>query len=78
MRKFIINVNGNQYEVEVEEVTDGASHNSKTSTTTSINITTNSYNQAPAPQLAPKAEEKRSSSIRRIRSSRSSNARNYT
>lgn len=41
MRKFLINVNGNQYEVEVEEVTDGA---------------VSSQPQARPSQPAPKAE----------------------
>jgi biotin carboxyl carrier protein len=48
MRKFIINVNGNQYEVEVEEVTDGVS-------------TTQRPAPQPAPKKAPapKAEVKK-------------------
>ncbi|HSH35300.1 DUF2118 domain-containing protein [Schnuerera sp.] len=58
MRKFIINVNGNQYEVEVEEVTDG--------TTTTQNLASQpastpkpTAKKAAAPQPAPKVEEKK-------------------
>ncbi len=58
MRKFIINVNGNQYEVEVEEVIDGASAPQRPvpqPAPTSQPTT----KKAPTSQLAPKAEEKK-------------------
>jgi biotin carboxyl carrier protein len=42
MRKFIVNVNGKQYEVEVEEITSGATSNIK---------------QTPAVQVEPKPEK---------------------
>ena len=54
MRKFKINVNGNQYEVEVEEVTNGVSQSSP--------VTKTATKPAPAKKAAPQpkpVEEKK-------------------
>lgn len=58
MRKFLIRVNGNQYEVEVEEITDRVSTTQRPAPqpATTPQPTTK---KAPAPQPAPKAEEKK-------------------
>lgn len=53
MRKFMINVNGNSYEVEVEEV--GASNTSSRPVTPSA---PSAPKTAPAPKVAPKEEKK--------------------
>lgn len=53
MRKFMINVNGNSYEVEVDEVTTGSSSVQKT---TAPAVSTPVSKAAPAP--APKVEKK--------------------
>ncbi|MCF6462282.1 DUF2118 domain-containing protein [Clostridium sp. Cult1] len=58
MRKFIINVNGNQYEVEVEEVTDGVSTPQR-SVPQPASTSQPTTKKAPTPQPAPKAEEKK-------------------
>jgi biotin carboxyl carrier protein len=58
MRKFIINVNGNQYEVEVEEVTDGVSTTQR-SVPQPASTSQPTTKKAPTPQPAPKAEEKK-------------------
>ncbi|QQY79474.1 biotin-dependent enzyme [Keratinibaculum paraultunense] len=52
MRKFLINVNGNEYEVEVEEITEGK---------TVQNPSTRSVDQPkaqPKPKVQPKEEKK--------------------
>ncbi|NMB08372.1 MAG: DUF2118 domain-containing protein [Tissierellia bacterium] len=54
MRKFLINVNGNEYEVEVEEIVDG-----KTQTRPSTPKVAPQAKSKPAPQAAPKVEEKK-------------------
>lgn len=52
MKKFLIKVNGNQYEVEVEEVRDGASEPQVTLSTPAPMAA-----PTPAPAPAPKAAE---------------------
>lgn len=58
MRKFIINVNGNQYEVEVEEVT-GETATIQRPTLQPASTPHPTVKEAPVPQPAPKAEEKK-------------------
>ncbi|TJX15566.1 biotin/lipoyl-binding protein [Tissierella creatinini] len=55
MRKFIINVNGNSYEVDVEEVKAG-SHAQRTSAPVSEPVAPLAPKQAPAPAVVPKKE----------------------
>jgi len=49
MKKFLIKVNGNQYEVEVEEIRDGAS---------APQVTLSTPSAAPVPSPAPAQETK--------------------
>lgn len=51
MRKFIINVNGNSYEVEVEEIREGAA----VSAPVAAPVSKAAPKAAPAPKSAPKA-----------------------
>jgi biotin carboxyl carrier protein len=55
MKKFLINVNGNSYEVEVEEIGVNAQGPAPVQTTTPVQISTPVPTKAPA----PKAEEKK-------------------
>ena len=52
MRKFLINVNGNSYEVEVEEVTDGQTSVAPASTRPALTPTAPAPTPAPAPVQA--------------------------
>lgn len=57
MRKFLINVNGNQYEVEVEEITGGASSQPQVSTPQpQVQAVPKVEKPAPQPTKEPKAE----------------------
>ncbi len=56
MRKFLINVNGNEYEVEVEEIVDGKT---QTRPSTPPKVAPPQAKSKPAPQAAPKVEEKK-------------------
>ncbi|WMM25428.1 DUF2118 domain-containing protein [Tissierella sp. MB52-C2] len=56
MRKFMINVNGNSYEVEVEEV--GVSNTSQRPVASSAPSASSAPKTAPAPKVAPKEEKK--------------------
>lgn len=58
MRKFIVNVNGKQYEVEVEEITSGATSTLKQ--TPAVQAEPKSEISAPQPKVepAPKEEKK--------------------
>jgi len=63
MKKFLIKVNGNQYEVEVEEVRDGSA---APQVVQEVKAPTNIQATAPAPAPAPKAaapEQKVSSEV---------------
>jgi biotin carboxyl carrier protein len=54
MRKFIVNVNGKQYEVEVEEITSGATSTIKQ--TPAVQAEPKSEISAPQPKVEPKPE----------------------
>lgn len=58
MRKFIVNVNGKQYEVEVEEITSGATSTIKQ--TSAVQVEPKAEKLAPQPKVepAPKEEKK--------------------
>ncbi len=58
MRRFIINVNGNSYEVEVEEVTGGESKRPATPVVPVAATPAPAQKSAPAPVSAPKEEKK--------------------
>ena len=61
MKKFLIKVNGSQYEVEVEEVRDGSllmPTSGVTATVASAAATVSSPDQSKSPAVAPAAETK--------------------
>ncbi len=55
MRKFMINVNGNSYEVEVEEVTEGGAVSRPAAPAAKTSAAPKAQ---PAPKAAPKVEKK--------------------
>lgn len=57
MRKFLINVNGNQYEVEVEEITGGVTSQAQVSAPEpQVQATPKVENKAPQAPKTPKTE----------------------
>ncbi|MCQ4925240.1 DUF2118 domain-containing protein [Tissierella carlieri] len=58
MRKFIISVNGNSYEVEVEEIAGGESKRPAAPSVSPTPVAAPAPKAAPAPAPAPKEEKK--------------------